>query len=89
MVELLEYRVGRLYKLVVGGKRIRKLSRAAEELFKDFATVGLGQCLKGLQQMAGCLSHGSLFYAAGSLGITQSTTIWKLRGPGGACSMEK
>jgi hypothetical protein len=53
-----------LYELIIGGKGIRKLSGAPEQLFEDLPAVGFGKRLKGLQQMTGCVSHGSLFYAA-------------------------
>lgn len=47
-IVLLKHCVGRAQGLV-GGKKTGKLGRTPEQLFQDFATLRLGQSVKGLQ----------------------------------------
>jgi hypothetical protein len=69
-IKVLEHLIGCLDEFVIGRKGIRKLGGTAKQCLQDLAPVGLGQRLKGLQEMSGCVSHGRIILHQFLSGLT-------------------
>jgi len=80
VIKSLEHVASRVQEIIVGRKRVGQFGCATKQLRQDFAPIGLGQRLKGLQQVPRCVSHSREFYAHPLRGITRSSPA-RVRAP--------